>query len=120
MPIYHNVGIYKEIVGAYVFFTGKHTCRNKRKKRSRRDSNPRYLSVKRFSRPLHEESNSFDDSDLSEAQSSAYKPAYKENQKQGEIDTSQLPSDLAEILKAWNELPSDIKTAIVAIVRASR
>ena len=40
--------------------------------------------------------------------------------KQGEIDTSALPSDLAEIVAAWPELPSAIRSAIVAIVSTSR
>ena len=40
-------------------------------------------------------------------------------QKQGEIDTSELPPDLAEIVDIWPQLPEAIRSAIVAIVRSS-
>jgi len=67
---------------------------------------------------LHEKSKTSESNDLSEAKSSAYKPAYKENQKKGENVTSKLPPDLAEIIAVWPQLPSAIRSAIVAIVRA--
>ncbi len=38
-------------------------------------------------------------------------------QKQGKIDTSELPSDLAEIVSVWPELPEHIKAAIKALVQ---
>jgi len=41
------------------------------------------------------------------------------SQKQSKIDTSDLPSDLAEIVQCWLQLPSAIRLAIVAIVRSS-
>ncbi len=41
------------------------------------------------------------------------------SQKQGKIDTSELPSDLAEIVRRWFQLPKAIRSAIVAIVGAS-
>jgi hypothetical protein len=34
------------------------------------------------------------------------------SQKQGEIDTSELPADLAEIVTIWPKLPEHIKAAI--------
>ena len=37
--------------------------------------------------------------------------------KQGEIDTSNLPPDLAEIVAVWPELPEHIKAAIKALVQ---
>ena len=53
--------------------------------------------------------------------SGAYKPAYKENpkttQKQGKFDTSELSSDLAEIVSVWPELPVHIKAAIKALIQ---
>jgi len=36
--------------------------------------------------------------------------------KQPKIDTSELPSDLAEIVAVWPELPEHIKAAIKALV----
>jgi hypothetical protein len=36
---------------------------------------------------------------------------------QGEIDTSELPPDLAEIVSVWPELPEHIKAAIKALVQ---
>ena len=38
--------------------------------------------------------------------------------KQAKIDTSGLPSDLAEIAAAWPELPVAVKAAITAMVKA--
>jgi len=35
--------------------------------------------------------------------------------KQAKIDTSELPSDLAEIVAVWPELPEHIKAAIKAL-----
>jgi hypothetical protein len=39
-----------------------------------------------------------------------------ESRKLGEIDTSELPPDLAEIATLWPELPAHIKAAIKALV----
>ena len=39
--------------------------------------------------------------------------------KQGEIDTSKLSSELAEIVAVWPKLPEHIKRAIRALVRTS-
>ncbi len=40
--------------------------------------------------------------------------------KQGKIDTSKLPSDLAEIVTAWPELPEHINAAIKALVQTHK
>jgi len=40
--------------------------------------------------------------------------------KQGEIDTSKLPADLAEIVAVWPELPGHIKQTIRALVDAAK
>jgi hypothetical protein len=39
------------------------------------------------------------------------------SQKQGQIDTSELPPDLAEIIAVWPELLVHIKAAIKALVQ---
>ena len=40
-----------------------------------------------------------------------------ESPKQGEIDTSRLPTDLAEIVAVWPDLPEHIRAAIKALVQ---
>ncbi|MHC4074985.1 MAG: hypothetical protein ACYSRR_03545 [Planctomycetota bacterium] len=40
------------------------------------------------------------------------------SQKQPKIDTSELPSDLAEIVAVWRKLPENIRSAIMTLVRA--
>jgi len=42
-----------------------------------------------------------------------------ESPKQGQIDTQELPSDLAEIVAVWPELPGHIKAAIKALVQSA-
>ena len=39
------------------------------------------------------------------------------SRKQGQIDTSELPPDLAEIVTVWSELPGHIKAAIKALIQ---
>ena len=39
--------------------------------------------------------------------------------KQPEIDTSELPPELAEIVTVWPELPEHIKGAIMALVKTA-
>ena len=41
-------------------------------------------------------------------------------QKQGQIDTSELSSELAEIVTVWPELPEYIKAAIKALVQTNK
>jgi hypothetical protein len=38
--------------------------------------------------------------------------------KQPKIDTSELPSDLAEIVAVWPELPEHIKQTIMVLLRS--
>ena len=42
------------------------------------------------------------------------------SQKQGEIDTSELPADLAEIVAVWPQLPEHIKAAIKALAQTHK
>ena len=40
-----------------------------------------------------------------------------ERQKQAQVDTQNLPVDLAEIVILWPDLPDNIKAAVKALVR---
>jgi hypothetical protein len=42
-----------------------------------------------------------------------------ESPKQAQIDTRNLPSDLAQIVAAWPNLPEYIKAAIMALVKTA-
>ena len=44
----------------------------------------------------------------------------KNSQKQGEIDTSNLPAELAEIVAVWQQLPKHIKAAIKALIQTHK
>jgi hypothetical protein len=54
--------------------------------------------------------------DLQDAQKVAYKPAYKKYQKTAGNQLQNVPTELAEIVAVWPELPEDIKAAIKALV----
>ena len=41
----------------------------------------------------------------------------QKSSKQGKIDTSDIPSELAEIVAVWPELPEHIKAAIKALIQ---
>ena len=54
-----------------------------------------------------------------ESVASALTPQWTpESPKQGRIDTQELPSDVAEIVTAWPDLPEHIKAAITTLVQA--
>jgi hypothetical protein len=42
-----------------------------------------------------------------------------DNPKQGRIDITNLPSDLAQIVAAWPKLPEHIRAAVLALVRST-
>jgi len=70
---------------------------------------------------LHQNDKPLKSRELETQGSGAYKPAYKKNPKtggkQGEVDTQNLSSDLAEIVTVWPELPEHIKAAIKALIQ---
>jgi len=55
--------------------------------------------------------------DLQGAQKGAYKPAYKKYQKTAENQLLNVPTEMAEIVTIWPELPVHIKAAIKALVQ---
>ena len=57
-----------------------------------------------------------DNKDLPQAESGAYKPAYKENPKTGQNQGETPPDDLAKVVAVWPELPEHIKAAVKALV----
>ena len=57
--------------------------------------------------------------DLQQDESGAYKPAYKQNPKTGGNEPVELPSDLAEIVAVWPDLPEHIKQTIKTIIETT-
>ena len=86
-------------------------------KRSRRDSNPRYLAVKRFSRPSSQNHKDIINKDLQYQQSIAYKPAYKENPKRDQNQVISIPDDFAEVVTIWQYFPEHTKAAIKPLIQ---
>ncbi len=73
----------------------------------------------RFRKPLTKNGKPCNDSDLDVTEKGAYTPAYKEFQKTLPHQTPVLPQDLADTVEAWPTLPDSIKSAILALVKAS-
>ena len=70
----------------------------------------------RFRRPMLENAKGSKSKDLQEQQLTTVALAYKQNPKTGQNETVELPTDLAEIVAVWPELPEHIKAAVKALV----
>ncbi|MHC4889552.1 MAG: hypothetical protein ACYTEO_08855 [Planctomycetota bacterium] len=70
---------------------------------------------------MNENHNSCDSKDLHRNDKGAYKPAYKNiseiTENTTQIDIRNLPTELAEIVTVWHEMPEHIKAAIKALVQ---
>ena len=69
--------------------------------------------------PPHKNANNSNNKDLGQPKITAYKPAYKQNQKTAQKESDPLSSDLTQIVEVWPELPEHIKAAIKAIIETA-
>ena len=64
----------------------------------------------RIRNPLNENDNASEIKDLEQTEKTAYTPAYKD------CSDDSIPSELVEIIEAWNELPQHVKQTIRTLV----
>ena len=74
----------------------------------------------RFNYPLPKNDKSCNDKNLQRTQKGAYKPAYKKYQETAGNQLLDIPTELAEIVAVWAELPVHIKAAIKALVQTHK
>ncbi len=71
----------------------------------------------RIKYPLPKNAKSCNIKDLQHTHKGAYKPAYKKYQETAGNQPQDIPTELAEIVAMWPELPVHIKAAIKALVQ---
>jgi len=81
-------------------------------KRRRRDSNPRYLSVQRFSRPSHDDDKVFNNQGLTADAEDCLQTSLQTKPQNASV----LPPELAKIIDRWDSLPEHIKATINTLV----
>ena len=74
----------------------------------------------RIKYPIPKNEKSCDIKDLQSTQRGDYKPAYKKLQKTAGNQLQGVPTELAEIVAVWTDLPMHIKAAIKALIQTHK
>ena len=86
-------------------------------KRRRWDSNPRITVLQTVAQNSQPQEKQELTTQPKQCLQTSLQTNSENNQKQAQIDTQNLPADLAEIIDVWPELPEHIKAAIKALVQ---